>query len=153
MKNEAHTVDALVGAALRLLAQSGADDAALGAFAAQYRARVVDVLGQPERAAAQEVDLRELVVSSVHLALAEAGVVKRQKDKRVPVTVRGKRTTLTINPDVLARLQRMAGSRRAAVATLQDLANTAPADQENRSAWVEQRIQAMSEQSAMGRGH
>ena len=65
-------LDAIVGAALKAMADSGAPRARLGAFAASFREEVAEILGRkPPPAPAP--DLLQLVTHAVRQALAEPG--------------------------------------------------------------------------------
>lgn len=76
------------------------------------------------------------------MALEQAGVGKRKETttKRVNVEIAGRRTSLTLSRNSLDKLSLAKGTKQQAKAVIQDLANTAPMDVENRSAWVEERL-------------
>ena len=63
-------LNALVGGALRGLVESGADDEAVGAFAASYRQKAAKILGRPLEAL-NPPDLKEVIKLAVAEALAD----------------------------------------------------------------------------------
>ena len=65
-------INALVGGAVRGLVESGADDEAVGAFAASYRQKAAKILGRPQEAL-DPPDLTEVIKVAVAQALAAAG--------------------------------------------------------------------------------
>ena len=74
--------------------------------------------------------------------MEQAGIGKRKEPttKRVNVEIAGRRTSLTLSRAVLDKLSQAKGTKQQAKAVIQDLANTAPMDVENRSGWVEERL-------------
>jgi hypothetical protein len=60
--------------------------------------------------------------------------------KRVNVEIAGRRTSLTLTRTVLDQLAKVKGSPLKAKSVIQDLANSAPVNVENRSGWVEARL-------------
>jgi hypothetical protein len=143
---EKRKLDAIVGAAIKALAESGAGDELVGAFAATHRLKVSKILGLSEPAA-DAPDLLDIVTQAVGMALEQAGVGKRKvfggpSTKRVYVEVGGRRTSLTLSHAVLGKLDQVRGERKAAKTIIQELANSAPSNVENRSGWVEERLTA-----------
>ena len=139
--SETRKLNAIVGATIKALAESGAGDEFVGAFAASHRAKVASILGAPEPAADSQ-DLLSIVTQAVGIALEQAGVGKRKEPmtKRVNVEIAGRRTSLTLNRTVLDQLAKVKGSPHKAKSLIQDLANSAPVNVENRSGWVEARL-------------
>ena len=139
--SETRKLNAIVGAAIKALAESGAADEFVGAFAASHRAKVASVLGASEPAPDSQ-DLLAIVTQAVGLAMEQAGIGKRKEPttKRVNVEIAGRRTSLTLSRAVLDKLSQAKGTKQQAKAVIQDLANTAPMDVENRSGWVEERL-------------
>lgn len=139
--SEIRKLNALVGAAIKALVESGAGDEFVGAFAASHRTKVASILGASEQAHDSQ-DLLTIVTQAVGVALEQAGVGKRKEPatKRVNVEIAGRRTSLTLSHAVLEKLAQAKGSRQKVKAVIQDLANTAPVDVENRSGWVEERL-------------
>ncbi|MCY1165254.1 hypothetical protein D9M73_51570 [compost metagenome] len=138
---ETRKLNAIVGAAIKALAESGAADEFVGAFAASHRAKVAGILGANEPVSDSQ-DLLAIVTQAVGMALEQAGVGKRKETttKRVNVEIAGRRTSLTLSRNSLDKLSLAKGTKQQAKAVIQDLANTAPMDVENRSAWVEERL-------------
>lgn len=139
--SDTRKINAIVGAAIKALAESGAGDEFVGAFAASHRAKVASLLGASEPAADSQ-DLLTIVTQAVGIALERAGAGKRKEHttKRVNVEIAGRRTSLTINRSILDQLVKAKGSPQKAKSVIQDLANTAPANVDNRSGWVEERL-------------
>lgn len=139
-------LDAIVGAALKAMADSGAPRARLGAFAASFRGEVAEILGRkPEPAPAP--DLLQLVTQAVRQALAEPGIAaaaRPQPAKRIYVTVDGRATSVTLPVDALRQLDDVAGGRKQARAIIQQLADSAPDDVPNRSGWIQERMLAVA---------
>lgn len=134
-------LNAIVGSALRGLAESGASDEAIGAFAHDHRMKVSQLLGM-EGVPTQQVDL-ETVVTKV---LEQMGVAPykaaRQPAARIIVEVRGAKTSISINRRLMDRLVAAKGGEKGvAKATIEELANAAPADALNRSKWVAEHVE------------
>ena len=135
-------LDALVGAALKGLVDSGASAAAIGAFAATYRVQAAQVLGIIE-SPPESPDLTELVSSAVTKALLDLNLVsqKPKKSQKVFVTIAGSRTSVTVSPKTMERLVEERGSKGASQ-FIRQLADNAPSNIKNRSKWFEERIVA-----------
>lgn len=144
--NDLSQLNTLVGAALRGLVEAGASAEAIGAFAASYRQEVAQVLGLSDAPSAIP-DLQVLVTEAVGQALADAGIGGRRRTKK-PVAqkfyvwVAGKKTSVTIGRATVDRLLETQGSEDNARRFVQQLADNAPLDVDNRSKWVEGRILA-----------
>ncbi len=137
-------LNAIVGAALKALAENGADDETLGAFAANHRSKVAEILGCSS-AQPQAPDLLSLVTQAVTQAMANIpelkGVSKKEKRaKRISVLIANQRTSVTISPTTVARLIEAKGNKKQAREFIEELANKAPQDSDNRSKWVEARL-------------
>lgn len=139
--SETKKINAIVGAALKSLVESGAGDEFVGAFAMAHRDKVAKILGAAEPEA-DSPDLLSVVTQAVGLALEQAGVTRRKESntKRINVEVAGRRTSVTLSKTVLDQLVKSKGSTQQAKLVIQDLANTAPVNVENRSGWVEERL-------------
>lgn len=147
-------LDAIVGAALKAMVQSGAARAHLGAFAASFREEVAEILGR-KPAKPEAPDLLELVTQAVRQAIADPGLLagasrKAPGARRVYVSVNGRPTSVTIAREALETLERSVGDRRKTKAIIQQLAQNAPADVPNRSAWVQDRVRALVAAEAGG---
>lgn len=142
-------LDAIVGAALKAMSDSGAPRARLGAFAASFREEVAEILGRkPPPAPAP--DLLQLVTHAVRQVLAEPGLAtataaaRAQPAKRIYVTVAGRATSVTLPMEALRQLDDVAGGRKQARAIIQQLADSAPGDVPNRSGWIQERMLAVA---------
>ncbi len=139
--SETRKLNAIVGAAIKSLVESGAGDEFVGSFAMSHRAKVAKILdaAEPE---SDGPDLLTVVTQAVKLALEQAGVTRSKESgtKRVNVEVAGRRTSVTLSKIALDQLVKSKGSTQQAKTVVQDLANTAPANVENRSAWIEERL-------------
>ena len=145
-------LNAIVGAALRGLVDSGASDEFVGSFAATHRVKIAELLGATAHAA-QSPDLLDLVTQAVGEALAESGVGFKRRSMpatRIYVTVAGKRTSLTVSSELLQRLVQAKGGTTAARSAIQELATTAPPGSENRSGWVSERLLALLAMEGQG---
>jgi len=140
---ELRKLNAIVGASVKALADSGADDEFIGAFASSHRQKVSQILGHPEEAL-QPPDLQAMITQAVEQALDAAGLRKRpsrRKTERVHVLIGGRRTSVTLGQATVADLMRTKGAKQAK-ALIQELANGAPSDTDNRSRWIDERIRA-----------
>ena len=141
--DELRKLNAIVGSAIKALAESGADDALVGSFAASHRAKVAQILGHSEKST-EAPDLLSLVTQAVGAALANAGVLAKQgrprSTRRVYVNVAGRRTSLTLRAESMDKLAESTGGSKQASAAIQSLASSAPVDVANRSRWVEERL-------------
>lgn len=140
-------LDAIVGAALKAMVQSGAARAPLGAFAASFREEVAQILGR-KPAKPEAPDLLALVTQAVRQAISDPALVggispKPQGARRVYVSVNGRPTSVTLARATLEALERSVGDRKKTKAIIQQLAQNAPADVPNRSAWVHERVLAL----------
>lgn len=146
-------LNAIVGAALRALALAGAEDEVLGAFAAEHRVKVAEILGISSQAPVT-VDLQTIITNAVtegvrqsHLALGLGGGLSHAKSakgavKRVYVTVAGKRTSLTVPNDLFERVATNLGGLKPAMKVIREYANQAPANKK-RSSWTEQQLTSL----------
>lgn len=138
-------LNALVGAALRGLVQSGADDQAIGAFAAEHRERVAQILGMAAPVA--PVDLQAVIESAVAQGIEKAqsqgrlGKPRRQSGaaRRVYVVVAGVRTSVTIPSALFEEVAAAGGGAKEARRLAEQYANQAP-DEGNRSGWTVERL-------------
>lgn len=139
--SETRKLNAIVGAAIKSLVESGAEDEFVGEFAMSHRAKVAKILGAagPKE---DSLDLLTVVTQAVGLALEQAGITRRKESstKRINVEVAGRRTSVTLSRAVLDQLVKSRGSTHKAKLVIQDLANTAPVNVENRSGWLEERL-------------
>ncbi len=139
-------LNALVGAALRGLVQSGADDQAIGAFAAEHRERVAQILGMAAAPVAP-VDLQAVIESAVAQGIEKAqsqgrlGKARRQAGaaRRVYVVVAGVRTSVTIPSALFEEVAAAGGGAKEARRLAEQYANQAP-DEGNRSGWTVERL-------------
>ena len=153
MQDSDSKLNSIVGAALKALAESGADDEFIGAFAATHRAKVAGVLGLAPAAPAGPPDLVELVRGAVRSVLTETGLASpglRPAAKRIYVKVEGRRTSVTVAPGLFLQVAESNGGPARALSMIRDLAAEAPRDVANRSGWVEQRLLAIVQLSAPG---
>lgn len=137
-------LNAIVGAAIRSLVESGAEDAFIGQFASSHRIKVAGILGLRESPVVAP-DLLAVVTQAVANALEQAGVGRKRESQaqRINVEVGGKRTSVTISKTLIDQLTKARGSKQEAKAVIQELASSAPASTPNRSGFVEERIQAV----------
>ncbi len=140
-------LNALVGGALRGLVESGADDEAVGAFAASYRQKAAKILGRPLEAL-NPPDLKEVIKLAVAEALADgqqahqaAPKKSRKQNEHFTVMIRGQKTSVTIHKDVIAQLTEAKGDNNAEVKRfVREVAKDVPETVENKSEWIEERI-------------
>lgn len=138
-------LNALVGAAIRGLVESGASAESIGAFAATYREEASQVLGITS--IAPTPDLTSLVSQAVSIALEHAGVGAQKKTRKPTaqkfyVFIDGRKTSVTISRATTNRLMESKGGEESARQFVQELANLAPRDVKNRSKWVENHLLA-----------
>ena len=133
-------LNTIVGAAIRALVESGADDAFIGAFAASHRKQVAEVMGATE-ALSQPPDLLSLVKHAVTEALGKSKPQRERRKRRLNVQIEGRRTSITINLATEKQLIETHGAK--ATAVIQDIASKVPSNVANKSKWVEERLQAV----------
>lgn len=140
-------VDTLVGTALKAMVESGVDATRIGSFAAQYRAQVTQILQltQPP----QEPDLLAIVTQAVKTAMAteaphrqDAGKLNMNK-QRIYISVRGRRTSVCIAPQVIERVRAELPNRNMR-SLIEAVAQDVPDGVENRSDWISQRLMSMN---------
>lgn len=137
-------LNAIVGAAIKALADSGADDEVVGAFAVAHRMKVATILGQPVEAL-HPPDLLAIVKQAVIETIGTStrvGSTKTGEDRagRFNVMIQGRRTSITISQSTVAEIVQSKGNKKQARALMQEIANQLPADVTNRSSWVEERL-------------
>jgi hypothetical protein len=136
-------LNALVGGALRGLVESGADDEAVGAFAASYRLKAAKLLGHPQEAL-NPPELTEVIKQAVAQALAASGQLPSKKSRKqndhFTVMIRGQKTSVTIHKDVIAQLTEAKGDKAAVSRFVREVAKDVPETVENKSEWIEERI-------------
>ncbi len=158
MDNLDAKLNAIVGAALRALMETGADDSQVGAFAAEHRVKVAAILGA-DSVPAGPPDLASLVREAMKGVLTEAGLTlakAKSTTKRIFVVVGGKRTSITVDPGLFEKLSASSGGSTKARAVIRDLASKAPSTVSNRSGWIEERLIAITQlpaHSAPSRAH
>lgn len=138
LKNQ--KLNAIVGAALRALFESGADDTFIGAFAASHRKQVAEVMGATE-APPQPPELLSLVKQAVTEALGNSKPKRELRTRRLNVLIDGHRTSITININTEKLLTATHGEK--AITVIQDIASKVPSNITNKSKWVEERLQAV----------
>jgi len=138
-------LDAIVGAALRGIIESGADDEFVGEFAERHRARVAQVLGAPATQLSPP-DIASVVAQAVTEAFSKfGGATKATKvtTKRVNIYVNGRRTSAVISVDSFGKLIERQGGKQQAVKFIEGLANSeSTPENRGRSASLEQKIQS-----------
>lgn len=144
-ESDSRKLDAIVGAAIKALAESGAADEFVGSFAASHRGKVARILGLAAPEPEQAPDLVAIVTKAVEDAMAKLAVPAKEgsrapRARRVYVTVAGRKTSVTLAEASIDKLVASAGDRRKAMGVIQQLAARAPADVPNRSKWVEQHM-------------
>lgn len=136
-------LNAIVGSALRALADSGADSEAIGEFAVKHREEVARILGVSQELP-QAPDLHAVVAQALSQALADAGIGTKRSSKkeRVFVFVAGRKTSVTLQTSTVEKVEKVKGSKREAKSFIQELASRAPVEATNRSGWIEERLQS-----------
>lgn len=133
-------LNTIVGAAIRALVESGADDAFVGAFAASHRQQVAEVMGATE-ALPQAPELLSLVKQAVTEALGKSKPQNELRKRRLNVLIDGRRTSITISLSIQKQLIEAHGAK--ATTVIQDIASKVPSNVTNKSKWVEERLQAV----------
>lgn len=145
-------LNAIVGAAIKALAVSGADAEFVAEFAVSHRAEVAAILGPvestpPKVLSVESPDLLAIVkqaVSEVVGGLDLRGKVRpaRVTACRVNVTINGKRTCITISRSIESQLVQATGGWEQAKPVIQEIADTVPSSVNNKSAWIADRLKA-----------
>lgn len=166
--DKAAQLNAIVGAAIKAMAEAGVSPERLGAFAAEYRTHVVSVMGgEPS---AHEPDLLALVKMAVKEAIGESkppalptvpsNVTESASlgVRRVYVSISGKRTSVSIPGAVYESLAQAAGgSPRVVKRRIEAVAQEVPPEADNRSGWITERLRAMAladlPEAAFGQRH
>ena len=143
-------LNAIVGAAIQAMAEAGVSAQHLGAFAASYRIQVEKILGNATTLG--EPDLLGLVKTAVREVMADSVPDPRKAEtgrsaeavRRIYVRIGERRTSVSIPADVYAAVvAREAGSTRKAARWIESVAQQAPEDVDNRSAWIVEQMRAM----------
>jgi len=139
-------VNRLIGETLKAMIQSGADMGAVGAFARSYPEVVARVLGAPEPT--PDLDLQGLVQATVLQTMESTGKAAKKRGPKsswvdavkVNVVIGGKKTSATIPRSILAAVEKLAGSPKAAMVLIKETTAHIPAEVKNRSAWLTERL-------------
>lgn len=136
----------LLGEAIRLLVQSGAAGAAITDFVQGYSEVLRVTLTEPPATVA--ADLKAQLKEALTEVLQELAPPSRRSDtgsrrKRVAVYVAGVKTSLSLRQELLTRAEEVTGSKKTLRQQIHDFANTQPVGHNNRSAWVEEQLQAL----------
>jgi hypothetical protein len=148
----------LTGAAIKLMAEAGADAAVLGHFAVHYPSIAAAQLEPPPPPLPpQEIDLEALVRTTVQAVLGStisgrAGPqgddhgrsTKTKRGRGVElvkrnVLVGGKRTSISLSADLYRQVVEADGADQAEK-LVQGFVDQKPSSEQNRSAWVEAQI-------------
>ncbi len=152
-------IEELFGHAIQSLADTGAEASALGSFALKLQSKIAPLL---EGASQQDLSLEDLIRTTVNRTLeisrtsSEASLNApyisaprrggRMQFERVSVTVNGKRSTVTIDKDLLASVAASTGGPRKATKVVRQIAATLGQTQDwenpqvNRSALINQQL-------------
>lgn len=143
MASSQEQLDAIVGEALKALVDSGASPEFLGRFDATYRSRFAAHLNVPTE---PPPDLKATITEAVSLAVQQ--VFADQADRgpgrdervRLQVVCAGKRTSVSVRKSRVDKVVEALGSKQDSLRTIRELAAAAPAELDNRSAWLEAQI-------------
>jgi hypothetical protein len=134
----------LLGEAVRLLVQAGVTGSAIADFIAEYSGVVATTLAAapPEPA----TDLKTAVKEAIVEVLAELPPPSGRRLKagartRTTVQIGGVKTSVALRRDLLEKIQTSVGDSRKVKQLIQDFANSTPAENKNRSAWVEEKLE------------
>lgn len=139
-------LDAIVGAALRGLVQANASNEQIGRFAVEHRLEMARLLGWAESPPA-ETDLHSVVMEAVSTALSQAGlkITAEPSRTRYNVNIDGKRTSLTLKTELVAKAREQLG-KTGARTLISSLAEAFSDPAHNRSMQVEQRLKMSLEE-------
>lgn len=145
----------ITGAAIKLMAEAGADAGVIGHFALHYPSIVAAQLAPPPPPPpVQEIDLEALVRTTVQAVLgmsavepdghARPKVANSKRGRGVElvkknVIVGGKRTSISLSAELFRKVVAADGNDQADK-LIQSFVDQTPATELNRSAWVESRI-------------
>ncbi|MDL5034346.1 hypothetical protein QRD43_20760 [Pelomonas sp. APW6] len=145
----------ITGAAIKLMAEAGADAGVIGHFALRYPSIVAAQLAPPPSPPpVQEIDIEALVRTTVEMVLGLSGggqdgdarprAVKSKRGRGVDlvkrnVTVGGKRTSISLSAELFRKVVAVGGNDQADK-LIQSFVDQTPASELNRSAWVESQI-------------
>ncbi|HJV96369.1 MAG TPA: hypothetical protein VJ608_10050 [Albitalea sp.] len=154
--------DPIIAAMMRLVLASGADDSAIAKITRALPAVVEGAMQgaqQIDRQAAVLEQLQESIQQAVDQALANSlanlGVTlpstapghvdsrpqaRRPRKQKINVLVGGKETSIGVSREVFEKIERVCGNRMEALRQIKAKAAEAPADQTNRSRWVEDQL-------------
>ena len=139
-------IDAIVGAAVRKLAASGASDAELGEFAEHHRNTINQVLGASPASPLVD-DLSEVIESAIKKALKAAMSGEEVRTRvRYHLKMDNRRTSVTLLPNLVREAHSQFG-KNGTKKLMEDLATNMPSEVQNRSLWLEQRLQYALQQS------
>jgi signal transduction protein with GAF and PtsI domain len=132
----------LLGEAVRLLVQAGAEGVAIADFICAYS----EVLQRnlPERPEPAAPDLKAQIKEALKEALQEIAPPSRRTQagmrKQVAVYVSGVKTSLSLRKDLVAKIEEATGGSKPARRLIHEFANSHPPGHSNRSAWVEEQL-------------
>lgn len=165
--DKAAQLNAIVGAAIKAMAEAGVSPERLGSFAADFRVHVASVMGGEPRS--DEPDLLGLVKTAVREVIGETSSPTPQAQaslatesppgvRRVYVSISGKRTSVSIPESVYETLAKTVGaSPRVIKRRIEEVAREVPSEVDNRSAWITERLRTMAlanlPETAFGQRH
>jgi hypothetical protein len=141
-------INRLIAETLGEMIKSGVPMAAVGAFARTYPGVVDRVMGAA--APAPDLDVEKIIQATVVRTMElVVGPPKKPRPPggwvdsvKVNLVVGGKRTSATISKSLLASIEQLAGSPKAAKALVSQAASEMPKTVKNRSAWLAERLSA-----------
>ncbi len=128
-------------------------DAEIGEFASEHRQRVQQILGLEGASTAQTLDLQDIIKTAVRETIEQVGVKvgalgagagkgSRSPSERVAIIVQGRRTSVTLPRQLILDAQAALGGSTTVTKLVQELAQGVPADEQNRSGWIQERLRA-----------
>ena len=133
----------LLGEAVRLLVQSGANGVAITDFINEYSNVISETLAAPVEPEHPplKAQMKEALIEALQELSPPGKKARTGLRKQVAVYVAGVKTSLTLRRDLLVQAEQTLGSGKALRELIHQAANLKPESRANRSAWVEEQIQ------------
>lgn len=137
---QASRIELILGDAVRLLVESGADASIVGPFALKFGAKVAQRLAvmEPPKSVARDDDLQTLIQTTIEATVVKTLAIAQQHESdggkvRLKVGPKGALTTVYLSQSLVAKAVDHFGDKRSANAKIRSLYAALPVDAQNKS--------------------
>ena len=143
MPRTSEDVALIVGEAIKVLVETGADAQVVGKFSMEFPARAATAMSTTTTS--PELQIEQIIAATVQRTIEAMGhsaqrIRKGATIKRINVTVGGKRTSVSVSNTALDDVVRIKGSTAGARALMQQFMDAAPPGTPSKSEWVDSQL-------------